>query len=159
GFLEGDFTCGLKKDGTLRCWGSASNGHFGNGTPVFQTSPKKIGTDAWLHIAAAAGVTGASTCGVTKAGELSCWGSPLGVGVLTQTPTTVGTDTSWANVAVGSGYACPRRVDGSLYCWGEPIKGVVGAGFTVPQATGLTASAVGLGGASCAVSTSSKLYC
>jgi hypothetical protein len=55
----GRHTCGLKKDGSVSCWGENDDG---------QSTPKP---GAYVQLAAG----GAHTCGLKKDGSVSCWGT------------------------------------------------------------------------------------
>ena len=67
-------------------------------------------------------------CGIQAPGTLWCWGTSiandLGQGEVTDgtvftNPTQVGTDTDWAEVDAGDGFACARKTNGTMWCWGN----------------------------------------
>jgi len=74
------------------------------------------------------------TCGVRRDHTLWCWGSDFygqlgrGDNVNQPSPTQVGTDTDWAQVALGLGHTCGIRVDHTLWCWGNNWFGQLGLG-------------------------------
>ncbi len=85
-------------------------------------------------------------CGVTlSAGQIKCWGmgneGQLGNGSTSDiwgSPTAIAAGGIWRDVQMG-GYqmysTCGIRFDGSLYCWGRNIKGVLGVGDTAQHLT------------------------
>jgi alpha-tubulin suppressor-like RCC1 family protein len=65
-------TCAVKTSGTLWCWGSNSNGQFGDGTTTDRDVPVQETTHAgdWASVTVAL----ADTCAVKTSGTLWCWG-------------------------------------------------------------------------------------
>ena len=117
-------TFAIKSDGTLRGWGYNTEGELGDGTATMRTAPEQIGAaNNW------ASITGDSVStlalkktdgtlwawGVNVDGELGLGNSPIGY---VYTPTQVGTDTDWKQVAGGA--ASHRR--------GEERRDAVGMG-------------------------------
>jgi len=66
------FTCGIKTDNVLYCWGHDDHGQIGDGEDTsIKTAPTKImEATAWTSISAGFD----HTCAISKAGELYCWG-------------------------------------------------------------------------------------
>ncbi len=174
-----DFSCILRADGTVGCWGPAS------------FLPYVPGITTATSIAAGGGVA----CAVLTNGHIECW---TGAGTRTYTGQTDGdlAAKNIAKVAVTNGNSktaaeavCVGLVNGDVYCWGgvfyysTPIvrpqfanavrltasQGHVAALFAdgthlsnsygaMPQLTGVTA--VGLGGAhTCAVVAGGAVIC
>jgi alpha-tubulin suppressor-like RCC1 family protein len=116
-------TCATKTTGTLWCWGSNSSGKTGLGTTSGSTlSPTQVGaaTD-WQSVSAG----DLHTCATKTTGTLWCWGTntngKTGRGLTsgsTSTPTQVGTDTNWQNIAVGNNHTCVTKTTGTLWCFG-----------------------------------------
>ena len=130
----GDFACGLKTDGYVVCVGS-------------QVSSPVLGIPAvpFRQLVATTG----QACGLDQAGEMQCWGSGSGLGVLPTGPftslsagygfvcglTTTGelkckadwTTTTpitpptgtFTQIAAGGTHACALAADGSATCWGS----------------------------------------
>ncbi|EIJ43297.1 hypothetical protein BegalDRAFT_2446 [Beggiatoa alba B18LD] len=98
-------TCGVKKDGSVYCWGGNSDDQaippIGNFTQV------------------SAG--GNHTCGVKIDGSVACWGdNPLWE---SYTYTSYGQATpptgSFTQVSAGGSHTCGVKTDGSVACWGN----------------------------------------
>ena len=45
----------------------------------------------------------------------------------------IGSDLDWAEVTAGGGFACARKTDGSVWCWGANASGQLGNGTTLDQ--------------------------
>jgi len=99
------FTCGIRLDGTLWCWGNNDYGQLGNGNTTAQNYPVPVsGGYTWTHISA--GMEHA--CGVRTDGVAMCWGGggigELGNGTNTgtqSTPVVVSGGHTWRMVPVG----------------------------------------------------------
>ena len=98
----GDFyTCGLKGDGTVACWGI---GYFGETTPP-------AGTFTQLSAG------GFHTCGLKTDGTVACWGAGAAntgypYGQATPLPGT------FTQVSAGYLHTCGVKSDGTVACWG-----------------------------------------
>ena len=134
------FTCAIRVDGTLWCWGDNRFGQVGQGhVSDYQNgygSPMRVGTATdWKQVASA----GDSACGVRTGGTLWCWGAnnhgQIGDGTTTTrlVPTQVGTDTGWLSVSTGRTSACALRTGGQLWCWGNNESGQIGDGTTTTR--------------------------
>jgi alpha-tubulin suppressor-like RCC1 family protein len=128
---QGDYSCAIKTDGSLWCWGANDRGQLGQGTTVSgYLLPTGVGTDQWL--VAARGQE--HTCGVRSDQTLWCWGrndeGELGMGdLLTRTvPTRVAAGTTWKAISPGDGHTCGIQTDGTLWCWGRNSQGQLGLG-------------------------------
>ena len=91
-----NFSCALRSNGTVACWGANNYGQLSVPSGTFSS----ISARAW------------HACGVRDDGTVECWGddqygqaSPLG-GVFTA-------------VSGGGGHSCGLRVDGTVECWGN----------------------------------------
>lgn len=136
------FTCGLRANGTLWCWGLNNYSQVGDGTTTTRTSPVQIGTASWSDIAAGQ----QHACGIQTNGRLYCWGrndyGRLGTGNTTiqRTPFLVDANSTWSQVTTGYTYSCGIKTDGSLWCWGYNVYGQLGVGDvtqrTVPTRVG-----------------------
>ena len=132
---EGSYSCGIKADQTLWCWGGAGS-TMGLGSGVSQTSaPMQVGASTWSSVGAGAW----TACGIKVAdASLWCWGDGwagnLGSGVTgdeadSSEPTAPVTGAAaWAAVARGRDHACAVRTDASVWCWGENAQNQIGGG-------------------------------
>ncbi len=147
----GATTCAIRVDGTLWCWGDATQGAVCNGmlaprggNSTFDiANPTQVGSASdWIA------VTGGEshTCGIRAgsgqtAGTLWCCGwnayGQLDVDTFdpaiassqpdnqynSGVPVQVGTDSTWTQVAAGVGDTCGIKSDGTLWCWGADSHG------------------------------------
>ena len=145
-------TCALISDGTVRCWGSNTDGQLGIGkiTQEFEKSVQVAGIRAARQIATRLDLTCASLVG----GTVRCWGNnqygQLGDGTTNNTllPVAVTGLHSATAVAAGFHHACALLKDGSVSCWGRNEQGQLGnatqidASIPVPVSGITTATAV-----------------
>ena len=162
-----DFSCGIRTDGTLWCWGSIGD--------ISEDLPRQVTTPApggWASITAGQD----HVCATRADGTLWCWGDnsqgQLGIGSHTgqDLPQQVTTPArgGWASVTGGAFHTCATRTGGTLWCWGRNDLGQLGIGNLtsqdLPQAVITPASA---GWASvtggeyhtCATRTDGTLWC
>lgn len=127
----GAFACGLDAAGAAWCWGSNTDGGFGDGTTTGSNVPVPAASGRrFTRIAAGA----RHACGIAVGGALFCWGAnnagQLGNGTRDTpgtTPTPVAGITA-AQVSAGEEHTCAVATDGRLYCWGSNADGRAGAG-------------------------------
>ncbi|GIW46004.1 MAG: hypothetical protein KatS3mg077_3286 [Candidatus Binatia bacterium] len=91
-----DYTCALRSDGTVECWG---------GNPEARSSPP-AGTFSKLSVGSG------HACGIRTDGTVACWGDNQ-YGQSSPPPGT------FSQVSVRSGHACGIRTDGTVACWGD----------------------------------------
>lgn len=129
-----DYSCGIKQDGSLWCWGGNGNGQIGNNSTVTQVTPLHIETaHTWKHVA-----TGRfHTCAVRSDDTLWCWGSNLAgrTGLNTTTgntlvPTQISGGGSWKMTSLGHDHSCGIKTDNTLWCWGTNQFGRTGLNTT-----------------------------
>lgn len=120
-------TCAIR-NGLLFCWGLNGSGQLGTGTGANSEVPVAVppfgaGT-TWRTV-----TTGPlTTCGITSAGRLACWGlnnqGQVGDGtqIIRMSPTgiagTAATATDWTHVAISFNRVIARRANGTLWLWG-----------------------------------------
>ena len=158
--------CGVANDGSAFCWGTNASGQLGDGTGATRLVPTPVAgglkfTQLRSH---RANSIFASTCGVTTAGEVYCWGwnskGQLGVDpALTRDPCTSlqppGTDnipgvvtnvcsfhpikivgvTGAVAIDAGQEHNCALTAGAQILCWGQNGAGELGDGTGVNQTT------------------------
>lgn len=130
-------TCAIQSDGSLWSWGDNTAGQLGDGTNTRRTWPTRIGSSlSWRSVAEGKHLhTGA----IQADGSLWAWGynyhGQLGDGTTTDrnTPTRIGTDSNWENIAVGTYHTVAIKSDGSLWAWGRNNFGQLGDGTAVDK--------------------------
>ncbi len=91
-----NFSCGLKADGSISCWGDDLYG------------PTHVPAGTYTQVSAGCN----HACGLRMDGSISCWGNNWHG----QTHVPTGT---YTQVSAGVGYACGLKTDGSISCWGD----------------------------------------
>ena len=168
-----NFSCALRNDGLVYCWGSNAAGVFGNGSIAGSLVPVETsGPQRFARLA----VGDANVCGLTVAGAAYCWGDnvsgQVGTGIAggsVLTPTSVSGGHTFTSLSIGLRSICGLATDGLTYCWGNNSFGQLGVGLTggavaVPTpvvnsaSLGFTAVSAGFN-ASCALTVSGATYC
>jgi alpha-tubulin suppressor-like RCC1 family protein len=125
--------CGLRSDGTVKCWGDNSQGQIGDGTQVDRTSATLVaGLSNVVDVAAG----GKHSCALLDDTTVRCWGrNTLGElgddsasGARSTTPVTVYALDIVTQLAAGDGSTCALRSDGTVACWGSNAYGQLGDG-------------------------------
>jgi tRNA A-37 threonylcarbamoyl transferase component Bud32 len=96
----GDFTCMIKKDGTLACWGANDAGQATPPPGMFRDL-----SSGHRH-----------SCAVRTDGAVLCWGENAS-GCTEPDPGT------YVSVAVNAVHSCGVKTDGSIDCWGGNTAG------------------------------------
>ncbi|HXJ20602.1 MAG TPA: hypothetical protein VMT03_10240 [Polyangia bacterium] len=142
------FTCAVKTDGTVWCWGSNSYGALGIGDTTIASAakPTQVQTAAasGMFLTGITSVTvsdyGYSACAIGAGGTLWCWGyggyGQLGIGdesnsafavpVVTDSSNTP--VTGFKTVSVSYQTTCGMKTDNTVWCWGDNQYGQVGIG-------------------------------
>jgi alpha-tubulin suppressor-like RCC1 family protein len=131
-------TCGVRRDGTLWCWGNDLCGKLGQGTfDVSLDVPTQVGTtNNWVSVRGGDTLT----CAMRDGGGLYCWGcnddGQLAVtpGPPLTTPQRIDHARPFATYDVGQQHVCAVDVDGVLICWGINVDGQIGIGALEPVA-------------------------
>ena len=179
-------TCARKTDSTLWCWGGNQYGQLGIGNdPSPRPEPTFVdtlgSTAARIYLPTAIGMSStrtAFTCSRRSDSTLWCWGQnqdgQLGTGDMDARtrPTRIAPETFAGDVhsvAAGAGFACARRNDGTVWCWGQNEQGQLGLNDTArrlepaqvaPEIFAGDATQVAAGGAhACALKADSTLWC
>jgi alpha-tubulin suppressor-like RCC1 family protein len=155
-----DNTCGLTDDGAAFCWGANGSGQLGLTSETCETRPC---VRQALRVAPALkfesfGTGNTHFCGLTKAGEVYCWGvnslGQVGAEVSDQcadspcslTPVRIGRDATYRALSVGSSHTCALDTAGKAFCWGWNWAGQLGNGATTPGVIGVPAPTAVAGG-------------
>jgi len=128
--------CALIITGGVRCWGNNQFGQLGSAGATSSAMPLAVvGLESGV-LAIEAGVD--SSCALTTAGGVKCWGrndsGALGDGTTTSRFAAVdvkGLGSGATAVAVGYGDACAVMASGKLKCWGAGGAGALGSGVLV----------------------------
>lgn len=140
--------CARRADGTVRCWGSNSDGQLGDGTTTQQLT---AATDV-VNVTAAVdlALTASHVCVRDAAGAAMCWGSntygQLGDGTTTARSTPIAapvSGVSWIGTAsfsadITGAHSC-AIVAGEVKCWGDNAVGQLGNDTTTDSPTPVTA--------------------
>ena len=138
----GAVTCALLTNGHVDCWGADYNGQLGDGSLSEhgeQDTPIAVSgiTDA---VAISAGKD-EHVCALLGTGHIDCWGpdswGQLGNGTpgpeaceeaqpCSATPVEAQGISGATQVSAGVGNTCALLTGGSVECWGEGVKGVLG---------------------------------
>lgn len=144
------FSCALRRNGQVFCWGFYELGRLGLGPGVTQDigddeTPFTGGAVPLPSSAVDLSVGGSHACAVLDDASLYCWGDggagKLGYGTvssvglddtpLTQGPVPLGHDV--ARVAAGAGHTCVIATTGAVYCWGDAAHGILGNATNNPD--------------------------
>lgn len=124
------YNLAIKQDGSLWAWGDNSSGQLGLGNNNTYYSPAQVGNQSgWSQVSA--GVN--HSLALKTNGTLWAWGNnsagalgfDLGTSTL-NTPTQVGTDNNWVQIATGLSFSLGIKSDGSLWAWGSNNYGQCG---------------------------------
>ncbi len=165
------FSCGLRGDQSLWCWGNNFFGALGDGSGENQSVPTLLGeAGPWLSLS----VGDSHGCAVKSDQSLWCWGyhgsGQVGVGDdaddFVMQPLQVGDSFEWISVTAGSYHSCGTQTGGRAFCWGDNRLGQLGDSTglsrTYPMEVSSTAKWISLTSAtthSCGVDDSHQLYC
>lgn len=164
-------TCAIDADGAVKCWGRGREGQLGDGSMADSAVPVDVAGLSTGAIAVATG--GSSSCALTAAGAVECWGwnhhGELGNGSTTASPVpvdVVGLSACASAVSTGM-HTCALTAEGAARCWGLNSNGELGNdSYTdshVPvEVAGLSSGVIGIsvGGVhTCAVSDLGAVKC
>ena len=162
-----EFSCALKDDKSVWCWGANANGELGNGSTVPTFKPEKASISSVAQIAAG----DEHACSVKDDGSVFCWGygqsGAIGNRSTMDQPSPVAVTTATAVASAGESFhTCATQIDGTLLCWGENDAAQLGAGRDEPNVLApvvvnlVTIQEVALGGKhTCAVTLDGALWC
>lgn len=155
------FTCALKTDGTVDCWGANTSCELGNGCnlsgvgsesgAIDDPNPVAVtgisGPVASLALGAESDGDAGYACAILVGATVECWGwNGLGVDpsatVTVIPPTPVGGLANVLSLALSDYFACALLADGTAACWGEGPLGQPGSTTTSYSVTPLPVSAL-----------------
>ena len=105
-----DFSCAIKADDTVVCWGGA--GSFG------QIHPSEVPTDEFKQTA----VGEFHACAIRADDTVACWGGlyrETAGGPILQQPAAVAPTGQFKAISAGPDLTCGIKSDDTLQCWGE----------------------------------------
>ena len=175
------FTCAIKTDDTVWCWGRNDQGQLGSSDHSGLTEsllPVRAGVFGYGTVAAPAKVVAGTdhVCVLTSAGTVWCWGrngwGQAGVNGATQwDPIQVAVGGTVTQLAAGGSNTCAVLSNNSMRCWGQNNFGQLGIGssdtsahYTPEVVLGIpasfTVSSIEIGtGHVCASSTAGEAWC
>lgn len=128
------YSCGVRRDGALFCWGKNNYGRLGNGKVGGNyTTPQRVGKDVdWVNVLAG----GDHTCALKADKSVWCFGNneegQLGVGKtpkeLPISAVPVKVQGTYKYLSNSSKFACAIKTDGTGVCWGSNAWGNLGIG-------------------------------
>lgn len=137
-------SCALTTEGGLKCWGDNEHGQLGDGTTESRSTPVDVAglTSGvkWVDTASTFYLGDkSSTCAVTNAGGVKCWGGNvdgyLGVGSNEDQHTPIdipGLTSGVQSVSTNHQVTCVLTTQGGVKCWGD---GILGDGTDEPSKT------------------------
>jgi alpha-tubulin suppressor-like RCC1 family protein len=129
------YTCALKGDMTVACWGDNSAGQLGDGTTTSRATVAAVKGLASDIVELSAGRW--YVCARHQSGSVSCWGAnpsgQLGNGNTTNSssPVPVAGVADAMQLAAGLQHTCALRSASRVSCWGANDNGQLGNGTTV----------------------------
>lgn len=166
-------TCAATTAGAMHCWGDGAYNRLGAGGNGLRSLPAVAQSMTSGRASASTGFY--STCVLSDAGGVQCWGyggsgGTLGTGSTAGSTTPVspvGMASGVKDIGAGNRFHCALKSDGTVECFGDSANGVMGTGrnggtvSTPLPATGV-AGAVKLSvgeGAVCAVISDGSVMC
>ena len=137
------FTCALKMNGTVACWGRGLEGQLGNGTRASSPVPVVL-SSSWLTSVVALSAGGTNACALLADGQVFCWGDHDFPGSFGSGDAEVVNDPriparvqvlEATGISVGNRFACVTTRDLSVLCWGRGTSGQLGNGASLSSRT------------------------
>ena len=156
------FTCALRDNGDVACWGEGAANILTPDEQPFATSMPRLENIVSLSI------TRGHACAANTKGQVTCWGSPLynRRGLDSRFPSQLLAPEDFIEVASGGTHTCGLRSDGEVLCWGGNNRAQAGQQtgtqiqFPLPVSTLSDATAIFAGGEfSCAIRANDPPVC
>jgi alpha-tubulin suppressor-like RCC1 family protein len=149
---NGNGACALLDDGTIKCWGSNSNGQagYGHGQGQIGREPGEMGENVPAvdlgtgKTATDIAVGDQFTCALLNDGTIKCWGrnnwGQLGYGHTDRVGddpgemgdnlpvVDLGTGRTATDISVATWHTCALLDDSTIKCWGRNVSGQLGYG-------------------------------
>lgn len=126
-----EFTCAMKTDGTVWCWGSNTSGQLGDGSTTNSTRPVQVvGISDATQIVAFSG----KACALKSDTTVACWGGG------STTVSVVAGLSGVTQIAAKFQHICARLSDSTARCWGWNVLYQLGNGSTTDSAVPVTPS-------------------
>jgi alpha-tubulin suppressor-like RCC1 family protein len=130
-------TCSLGADGGVMCWGYNFYGSLGNNSTSDSHVPVAVNGLTSGVATIAAGYD--SSCAITAAGVVKCWGNSVG-----KTPQEIsGLGTGVTAIAVGGYHFCAVTDTGGVMCWGNNFNGQLGNNSNTDSVTPVVVKGLG----------------
>lgn len=134
------FSCGLREEGLLFCWGWAGGGRLGRTGIEGSSDPLQVtARGGWKTVA----LGDDFACAIDSVDAIECWGASdagqLGGASSSLGPSPIAAAPGFRMVAVGDDHACGVRVTGELVCWGDNAGhrlGIAASGVSPPVQIG-----------------------
>ncbi|WP_413559941.1 Ig-like domain-containing protein [Bdellovibrio sp. HCB209] len=168
-------TCGITTTNDLYCWGYNSYAELGDSTYSQRNAPVAVsGGLKFKQVATSAGNGASTTCGISSADRIYCWGSNFystnGTGANRTTPEEITVGGTYSALAGNGVTMCAKQISNSAwYCWGTSDNSTQGTGGNGTGGNSTTPtvvygaenySMVGVGrNASCAVLAGGTMRC
>ena len=133
--LGNGHTCAVWSDGSLRCWGSGSQGQLGQGDAdmLFRNVPTVV---PGLENVIGVGAGGFHTCARFEDGTVSCWGysnaGQNGRLMSSGVPALVAGLADVSDLGLGQEHSCAVLTTGEAMCWGLNAESELGRGIDSP---------------------------
>lgn len=164
----GEYSCGLRDQSRLWCWGRNTYGQLGIGSTSNEpVAPTPVaGGGKWSQVSTG----GSTTCGVRNSGALMCWGlnhrGQVGDGqkAAVNKPKLVSGPKNWKQVATGWFHTCAIQDQGAMSCWGDNSWGQRGQGNNAQdlgrhRVPGNWLSVAAAGWTTCGIKQDGTLWC
>ena len=132
---DGMFTCALRSDATVACWGWNAYGELGNWDNEKEQEATPYSVKAkWISGAKQIATSNNTACALLEDATVRCWGGSVygevgdGSTNVRARPVQVAGLRDVVELGGGETNFCARRKDGTVWCWGRSDFGQCGDG-------------------------------